>query len=1118
MLLLLPLALATEPVPQAADIVTVVNADTQKARLQLGRDIRLDANLYIPDGGELLLNIQVPPEEIRVDGYGPAKVTRVYSDHADGVWGVGELIFVFVEFTSAVEVVGAPSLVLRTGCHASTCHTREVQRLRCQATAGKFAVGFADQVVRNIPYDASQRTLADYLTRMTQLDQVSVEYSISDTACTFFGNNITVTFESVNIDGSDGDLPEMTADKENAGGDGVNLFHIRFKPPTLTAQAWEIQKGNKAPDRVATFVGQPEPKTLKFAYTVLPGDSSSRLEYASTDSLELSLRGVSDDSAKVYNANSRRSVRVNAKLPPPGFFGDWERGVGSSLSSTNALRIDVSRPVVTDVTSPHADGTFGIGEEILVHVQFSSPIVVAGSPTIVLETGIVDRIIPFVQVLNGNIAQFKYIVQSKDTSPDLAYAGTNVLELNGGSVKRMSTSPSTDANLKLPLNGDQGSLSVNKNIVIDTTAPEVVDVTASSPAGVYTAGDVVEVAITFKASVVVTGSPVLVLSTGTVGVFPGFAASNAAGYRVAVYSAGSGTQTLSFRHTVQIGDSSLDLDYASTTALQLNGGSIKRLSTTPVTDADLTLAAPGTANSLAFSSAIVINTDAPRILQATPITRDGVYRAGDVISFALVFDLPVVVLSAATILMGVTEPERCAAFSGKGSGTTVLEFTFVCGPNDQAAVFDFVDSQALRASMGSIFGDILRKAAIPTLPAVLTLPPTGLTSKGISIDQTCERVVAVITSHEDDTIGTGEFVELLVQFSANVDVDTTNGTPTLVLATTKEAVYVGGTASKVLVFRYSVKADDAAVRLNYDGVYALRLNGGAITASATHRLVSTVLPAPESSPLVLQSAVYVDTAPPRVISVATKTLDGVYTVGDVLVISVKFSSLVTSAADTTVSGVPTLLLNVGDDDAFQTRFVASEDNALYFSYTVPSGHSIARLAYYSRVALKCAGGAGANQVPAQDATAPSAAVLGTRIFVAWSEVTTAGAKAQIRVKSFDARQFPPNWVAEDGGGNVVSSVQFDGLQSAMAPSLLSLANKLYIAWQEASAVANNPTQVRVAVYRGVTPSGAGVQQWTLVDRAPVTNAGINRDPTQSASAPSLAAVGSKLSDEELTTR
>lgn len=1146
----------------------------------------MDANLYIPDGGELLLNIEVPRKEVRVDANGPAKVKRVYSTHADGSWGVGEEIHIFVEFTSAVEVVGAPSLVLRTGCHSSQCHTREIQRLRCQATAGKFSVAFAGEVVRNIPWDANQRMLGDYLTRMTQLNNVLVEYSISDSACMYFGNNITVTFESVNIDGADGDLPAMTADKNNGGGDGVNLFHIRFKPPTLTPTAWEIQKGNKAPDRIAAFAGQPSPQTLQFVYTVLPGDNATRLDYTSSDALALSLADVGRGTARIFNANSQQTVPVNAKLPPPGFPGDWERGIGSSLSASSALKIDVARPVVTDVTSPHADGTFGIGEVILIRVQFSQPIVVTGSPTLVLETGLVDRIIPFTQVVGESVAEFTYIVQSKDTSPDLAYAGTTVLELNGGSIKRKSTNPTTNAILTLPVNGERGSLSVNKNFVIDTSSPEVSSVVAVSPDGVYTAGDTVEIAVTLKAPVIVTGSPVLLLRTGQVDLFPGMfvqaapvpnspapqrtimfpsvnhglstAASKGLqfeingqiltvesvngdlvtmveaytgpvvrptvvaagggpaipirtpGFRAAVYASGSGTQRLVFRYTVQIGDVSLDLDYTSTSALQTNGGSIKRLSTTPVTDADLTLATPGASKSLGLSSAIVINTDAPRIVQANPITRDGVYKAGDTIAFALVFDVPVVVLDAATVLMSVTEPERYSTFSGKGSGTTVLEFAFECGPNDQATVFDFADAKSLRASLGSIFGDIRRRAMAPMVPAVLDLPFTGLSSKGIAIDQDCAFITAVTTTHEDATVGVGEIIDVLVQYSASVNVNAAGGVPTLVLTTGKSAAYVSGSASQLLRFRYVVKSGDNTVRLNYDGIYALKLNGGTITASATNELASTVLPAPASSALMQQSAVFINTSPPTVQFVATKALDGVYTVGDTLTIFVKFSAPVDVAPAGANAGVPVLLLTAGVDNGVQARFVASEDDEVYFSFPVVAGQSTASLSYFSRTALKCSGSSGVNQDPAQAAVGASVTTLGTRVFVAWSEVSATSSKSQVRVRSFDAQQFPVTWDVEDGGNAAASSLQFDPTQDGTAPVLAALASKLYCAWQEVSTSASSPTQVRVAVYQGLVPSGVGVLQWLLVDQKPVTAAGVNRDAMQSAAAPTLTAHSSKL--------
>ncbi|KAG6610509.1 YHYH domain [Phytophthora cinnamomi] len=415
---------AIEAIPQAADADTVVNADTSKT-------IRLDANLYIPDGGELLMTIQVPHEPIQILPKGPAKVVRVYSDHADGRFGVGEVINIFVQFTSPVKLLGpgTPYLVLRTGCHSSSCQVKEIQRLRCQATNGKFSLGFGPQKVGNIPWDATAKVFAAYLQRMNRIDRVSIKYSIDENrACTFFGNNITITFESMNIVGADGDLVELTGDATNAAGDGVVLDHIMY-PPLVTATAWEIQKGVLVPDRKANFVAQIAPDTLKFVYTVQTGDNTTRLDYANSDSLALSLRTY--NGVRIVNDDGT-NVLANTILPPPGFAGDWERGLGTSLSNNNALQIDVTPPYVTTVTSPHDDGTFGIGEVILVHVYFSQPIVVTGLPTVVLETGAVDRIIPFNQVVlpAGNIAEFKYIVQAMDTTPDLTYTGTTALQLN----------------------------------------------------------------------------------------------------------------------------------------------------------------------------------------------------------------------------------------------------------------------------------------------------------------------------------------------------------------------------------------------------------------------------------------------------------------------------------------------------------------------------------------------------------------------------------------------------------------------------------------------------------------------------------------------------------------
>ena len=80
--------------------------------------------------------------------------------------------------------------------------------------------------------------------------------------------------------------------------------------------------------------------------------------------------------------------------------------------------------------------------------------------------------------------------------------------------------------------------------------------------------------------------------------------------RNAVYLSGSGTDTLTFRYTVQSGDTSADLDYADPASLALNGGAIQDAAANP---AGLSLPSPGTAGSLAANKAIVIDTTAPVI-------------------------------------------------------------------------------------------------------------------------------------------------------------------------------------------------------------------------------------------------------------------------------------------------------------------------------------------------------------------------------------------------------------------------------------------------------------------------------------------------------------------------
>jgi len=244
---------------------------------------------------------------------------------------------------------------------------------------------------------------------------------------------------------------------------------------------------------------------------------------------------------------------------------------------------------VTNVTSTAANGTYTTGAVIAVTVTFSQVVNVTGTPQLTLETGTTDRVVDYSSGSGTNTLTFNYTVQAGDTSADLDYVATTSLALNGGTIQNAAL---INATLTLPVPGTAGSLGFNKAIVI--TALGVTNVTSTAANGTYTTGAVIPVTVTFSQVVIVTGTPQLTLETGATD-------------RVANYSSGSGTNTLTFNYTVQAGDASADLDYVATTSLALNGGTIKNAA---LINATLTLPAPGAAGSLGFNKAIVIGTTA----------------------------------------------------------------------------------------------------------------------------------------------------------------------------------------------------------------------------------------------------------------------------------------------------------------------------------------------------------------------------------------------------------------------------------------------------------------------------------------------------------------------------
>ncbi len=135
---------------------------------------------------------------------------------------------------------------------------------------------------------------------------------------------------------------------------------------------------------------------------------------------------------------------------------------------------DTTAPAVTNVTSSTANGSYNAGDVISVQVSFNETVIVSGTPRVVLETGATDRNANYSSGSNSTTLSFTYTVQAGDTAADLNYVSTSALELNGGTIRDAALN---NAVLTLPATGGGNSLGTNKNIVIDTTAPVITEVT-----------------------------------------------------------------------------------------------------------------------------------------------------------------------------------------------------------------------------------------------------------------------------------------------------------------------------------------------------------------------------------------------------------------------------------------------------------------------------------------------------------------------------------------------------------------------------------------------------------------------------------------------------------------
>jgi hypothetical protein len=382
----------------------------------------------------------------------------------------------------------------------------------------------------------------------------------------------------------------------------------------------------------------------------------------------------------------------------------------------------------------------------------------------------------------------------------------------------------------------------------------------------------------------------------------------------ATYVSGSGTSALTFSYTVAAGQSTADL---TVTALNLNGGAIN----------------DGAGNAAVVTGAVtnpagvlVIDGIAPTVssvaTSGTGITSGtGDLNAGKVVTLTVTFSEKVNVTTTGGTPTLTLSDGGTASYTG-GTGTTVLTFshTVLAGQNTPDLTVT-----ALNFNGGTI-------KDVAGNPAVLTaaVNPAGT----LQIDTAGPTVSSVTTSGTGITSGTGDLnagkvVTLTVNFSENVVVTTTGGTPTLTLNDGGTASFVGGSGTGALTFNYTVAAGQNTADL---AVTALNLNGGTIKDGAGNTAVVTGAVTNPAGTL------QIDTTASTVSSVTTSGTGitsgtGVVGVGGVVTLTANFNE---SMVVTTTGGTPTLALN---DGGVATYTGGSGTNALAFNYTVAAGQN-----------------------------------------------------------------------------------------------------------------------------------------------------------------------------------
>lgn len=633
--------------------------------------------------------------------------------------------------------------------------------------------------------------------------------------------------------------------------------------------------------------------------TVTLTATNGTLSLSSLSGITLLLGTGTNDGSMIFEGNR---ANINAALQTlsfksgSSFLGaasltietndNGNSGSGGAKTDVDTISINVLpvNPKVTSVSAQGLDRTVKIGDEVLISMTWDQVVNVdlgGGSPSLLLETGLVDREAVYVSGSGSNTLVFKYTVQAGDLSADLDFQSTAALQLNGAAI---SNNTSDLVVLTLPTVGGVDSLGGRSNIVVDGVVPVVANVSAPSD-GTYIIGQNLDFTVNFSENVVV----------DTTGGIPRIAVTlDTGGTAYADYVSGSGGSALVFRLTVASGQ--LDANGVTLgSSVQLNNGSIRDTAGNTI---EVTL------NSVASTANVNVDGVVPTVVSVTtPL--DGNYKAGDVLTFTVNASEALQTGSLPPrLVLDVGGVTRYATYvSGSGSAALVFQYVVQAGDNDNNGIA--INSLDLR-------GEQLTDLAGNDLDLTLN----GVGTPHVLVDTSAPTATGMDRSNVNPSAG--DTVQYVVHFSEGVngvDIDDFN-------------LVVTGTAQGTITEVTSFGADFLVTVSNITGAGSIRLDlkasGTGITDSAGNAISGG-----------LTGLSYtIDRVAPSVNSVDVPA-NGTYVAGQNLDFTVHLDEAVQL---NTSNGTPRIevLLDNGTT-AYATYLSGGGTNALVFRLTVANG-------------------------------------------------------------------------------------------------------------------------------------------------------------------------------------